>query len=427
MRLLTLSLLGAFLAYVLYTAAPSVHRAVTVLGVLRKYPARATVKEDVIAIPDTVHCEDLHHHVASGTLFTACEDNPETRFKWFPPLANFDDPELASRSRGSIHVVDPKTMQSRRLKFDNFDGPFITHGIDVIPDTEKTDGEAVYIFAINHVPENQVSGEKGPHARSQLELFHHIIGSSSIKHLRSVHHPLITAPNDVFAQSPTSLYVTNDHRHRYHGLMRAVEDLYFGAKWTQVVHIQLNSLAAAEPTTGVTATVALSGMHNNNGLGHGRSDREILISSCTSGVLHIGQVPAGGVGNITIAESIEIDHVADNPSYFSDPYATHGDDRSGFFEAGLARAIDIGSTQRDPAAKDPVMVTYLRPGSAGHWEKQVIFEDDGTRLRSASAAVLVPIDPAEDTKDGSATGARRAWLFATGFLSNSIIAVKVDL
>src|SRR5690242_19899925 len=172
-------------------------------------------------------------------------------------------------------------MKSRRLRFDNFDGPFITHGIDVIPDTVKTDGEAVYIFAINHVPENQVSGEKGPYARSQLEIFHHIVGSSSIKHLRSVHHPLITAPNDVLAQSPTSLYVTNDHRYRYHGLMRAFEDLYFGAKWTQVVHIRLNSLAAAEPTAGVTATVALSGMHNNNGLGHGRSDREILISSCT--------------------------------------------------------------------------------------------------------------------------------------------------
>jgi hypothetical protein len=318
-------------------------------------------------------------------------------------------------------------MKSRRLKSENFNGPFITHGIDVIPDAELTDGEAVYIFAVNHVPESQASGEKGPHARSQLEVFHHVVGSSSIKHLRSIWHPLIRTPNDIFAQSATSIYVTNDHRYRNHGLMRAVEDLYSGAGWTEVVHIRLNSLTAAESDAGLSATVALSGMHNVNGLGHGRSDGEILISSCTSGMLHIGQLPADGIGNITVVESVEVDHLADNPTYFADPYATPGDDRSGFLETGLAHAITIGKTQRDPLAKDPVMVTYLKPVSPGRWEKRVLFEDDGTRLRSGSAAVLVAIDPAEDSQDESLPGTRKAWLFATGFLSQSIVAMKVNL
>jgi hypothetical protein len=443
MRLLSLSFLGALLAYLLYTVGPSFHRRLIVLGALRRYPDGATTKgEEVIAIPDTVHCEDIHYYAPSGILFTACEDNAETRFKWFPPVANFDDPELASRSLGSIHVIDPKvcpksrpydttlanrpiqTMRSRRLRFENFDGPFVTHGIDVIPDKEWTDGEAVYIFAVNHVPETQPSGQKGPHTRSQLEVFHHVLGSSSIRHLRSVWHPLIKTPNDIFARSPTSIYVTNDHRHRFHGLMRTFEDVYTGAKWTEVVHVQLSSLAASDPTFGVTAEVALSGMHNTNGLGHGRSEREILISSCTSGVLHIGRVPADGSGNITIVDSVDVDHVVDNPSYFADPYATPGDDRSGYLETGLARAVDLSRNQRDPSAKDPVMVTYVRP-VAGGWEKRVLLEDDGTRLRSGSSAVLVAIDPATDS--GSVKSARKAWLFATGFLSNSIIAVKVDL
>ncbi|KAL2131364.1 hypothetical protein VTI74DRAFT_5175 [Chaetomium olivicolor] len=422
MRLLSLSIFGALLGYLLYSLGPFVHRTLTVLGALRKYPDGAVVKDEVIVIPDTVHCEDLHYHAPSGTLFTACEDNFETRFKWFPPLANFDDPELAGRARGSIHVVDPKTLTSRRLKFQNFEGPFITHGIDVIPDSEWSDGEAVYIFAVNHVPETQASGAKGPDARSQLELFHHIIGSSSVKHLRSIWHPLIRTPNDIFAQSPTSIYVTNDHRHRHHGLLRTLEDLYFGAKWTDLVHIQLDSLKAAESDAGVTADVALSPMHNNNGLGHGRSENEILISSCTSGILHIGQVPADGIGNITISESVQIDHIADNPTYFADPYAASGDDRSGFLEAGLARAVDLANTQRDPTAKEPAMVTYIRAATrAAEWEKQILFEDDGTRLRSVSAAVLVAIDPKAES------GARKAWLFATGFLSKSMIALKVDL
>jgi hypothetical protein len=108
MRLITFSLLGALLAYVFYAAIPIVHRAAVVFGVLRKYPNVATVNNEVIAIPDTVHCEDLHYHAPSGTLFTACEDNAETRFKWFPPLANFDSPELGSKSQGSLHVIDPK-------------------------------------------------------------------------------------------------------------------------------------------------------------------------------------------------------------------------------------------------------------------------------------------------------------------------------
>ncbi|EAQ86158.1 hypothetical protein CHGG_07411 [Chaetomium globosum CBS 148.51] len=424
MRSLTFSLLGALLAYVLYTVGPLVHRTAVVIGALRNYPNDATVKGEVIAIPDTVHCEDLHYHAPSGTLFTACEDNAETRFKWFPPLANFQSPELASKSQGSLHVIDPKSMKSRRLTFENFDGPFITHGIDVIPDQERPGGEAVYIFAINHVPETQPSGEKGPHARSQLELFHHIIGSSSAKHIRSIWHPLVITPNDIFAQSVNSIYVTNDHRHRYPGLKRALEDIYSGAKWTEVVHVQLDSLTVTEAAAGVTANVALSNLHNANGLSHGRSNREILIASCTSGILHIGQLPADGAGNITVVESVTVDHVADNPSYFADPYATPGDDKSGFLETGLARAIELGDTHRDPAAKDPVMVTYLKPISPGHWEKRVLFHDDGTTLRSGSAGVLVAIDPAVG---GSTGGTRQAWLFVTGFMSKSIIATKVDL
>ncbi|KAL4995683.1 hypothetical protein BDV10DRAFT_126119 [Aspergillus recurvatus] len=56
-----------------------------------------------------------------------------------------------------------------------------------------------------------------------------------------------------------------------------------------------------------------------------------------------------------------------------------------------------------------------------HWlEKRVIFEDDGSNIRSASAAVLVPIEP-----DKGAS--KEAMLFVTGFISRGIITVKADL
>ncbi|KAK3995568.1 hypothetical protein QBC44DRAFT_19390 [Cladorrhinum sp. PSN332] len=423
MRSLLLSAIAAVIAYFLYSTGPLVQRAVTVLGVFRRYPEGALVKEAVTAIPDTTHCEDLHHHIPSGLLYTACEDDPTVRFKWFPPLANFDAPQLARRSRGSIHVINPKTFTSERLMFENFEGPFITHGIDVIDDPELPQGKAVYVFAINHLPNPDFGKADEPKARSQVEVFHHTIGSTSIRHVRSVWHPLIRTPNDLFARTPTSFYLTNDHFHR-DGLSRILEDVWFGAKWTDLVHIQLESLSSEDPSSGVTGSIALDKIHNNNGLARGRSEREILIAQAASGTLHIAELPESTTAgnNITIKHTFdEFDSVIDNPSYFSDPFAKSvADDRSGFVLPGVSQGIKLAETCRDPEGKDPVIVGFVKFDGKS-WEARVLFEDDGSRIRSGSAAVLVAVDPAEEK------GAREAWLFVTGFVSQNVIAVKVHL
>ncbi|KAK3370018.1 hypothetical protein B0H63DRAFT_305656 [Podospora didyma] len=415
---------------------PGINQTLVVLGFFRKPEDLVNTAGEVVAIPDTRHCEDLHYHASSGLLFTACEDKAETRFGWFPPLANFDNPELALKSRGSIHVINAVTLESQRLEFENFNGPFLTHGIDVIDDIERPGG--VYIFAVNHLPNLKSSQSEGsPKAKSQIELFYHVIGSPNIRHVRSILDPLITTPNDIFASSPTSFYVTNDHLYREHGLKRTIEELYERARWSTVINVRLGSLedSVADATTGVYATVALRGLHNNNGLAHGRSPQEILISSPTSGMLHIGEVPldaATSGGNITIIESMPFDSVVDNPSYFSDPFTqSSADDHSGFVLAGVTHAKDLAKNVRDPTAKDPVRVFFVKaaPRGADHpWEKHVMFEDDGSRIRSASAAVLVAIDPEAESKGGvSVKGTRKATLFVTGFWSSNVIAVKVDL
>ncbi|KAK4191304.1 hypothetical protein QBC35DRAFT_27270 [Podospora australis] len=432
MKSLLFSVVAALLAYAYYSIGHDIQRAVTVLGLFRRYPPGGLVKtEQVTAIPDTAHCEDLHHHIPSGYLFTACEDNTETRFKWFPPLTNFEGPELARKSQGSIHVIDAKGLEGRRLKFENFDGPFITHGIDVIDDDKHPKGKAVYIFAVNHLPDPTVEEGQTARARSQIEVFHHFIGSDSVRHVRSVWHPLIRTPNDVFASSPTSFFVTNDHWYSGHHVLRQLEDVYHGAKWTDTVHIHLETLNAVDSTTGVTASIAIGGMHNNNGLGHGRSKNEILVSQAASGVMHVAEFSEEGTtGHIKILETIEVDSVVDNPSYFSDPFANSpADDRSGFLLPGISWAVDLARTSRDPAGKDPVLVYFAKQNkdqevtSPLRWERRVIFEDDSSRIRTASAAVLVAIDPAE----ANPKGARQAWLFVTGFMSENMIALKVDL
>lgn len=97
----------AILAAIFY--AGEVPRARVVLGFGReKASTIVTNSKDFYAIPDTVHCEDIHYHEPSNLLFTACEGNEATRYAWFPGLAHFDDPTVGLKAQGAIEVIDPR-------------------------------------------------------------------------------------------------------------------------------------------------------------------------------------------------------------------------------------------------------------------------------------------------------------------------------
>ncbi|UNI21303.1 hypothetical protein JDV02_007304 [Purpureocillium takamizusanense] len=440
-------------ALVAYLVGPTAHQTAVVFGFFRR-PGRTVLAagRTLSLIEQTTHCEDLHHHQASGLLFTACENDATVRHRWFPPLTILDSPEvLTNATRGTLKVIDPKSLAVQALRLEGFDGPFVTHGIDVIDDPQRAPGEAVYIFAVNHVPNRDhfVKGNSSaPKSRSVVEIFHHVLGSDSAQHLRSVWDALIDTPNDVYALSPTSFFVTNDHYYK-EGPMRSLEDLSRAAKWSSTIYVEF-SLAVEEDdkpkskpgdddTQGVQAWVALDNLHNNNGLGHGRKPDEIAVVSCCSGAMHLGRVVNGSSSRsprttttpqgIELFETIQFDSIIDNPSYFSDPFATdEANDSSGFVLCGLTRAVDMPRTIRDPEGTEPIMVWKASPDDStttnnkSGWKKQLLFEDDGSRVRSASSAVLVAADPAKHK------GApRRARLFVTGFLSKNIAAVDVDL
>lgn len=268
-----------------------------------------------------------------------------------------------------------------------------------------------------------------------IEVFHHVIGSDTLQHLRSVWHPLVTTPNDILAVSPTSFLVTNDHYYR-DGWLRTLEDIYPRAKWSNTLHVEFSTDAGhlADESRGVKASVALTGLHNNNGLGHGRTREDVLLVSAASGMLHLGAFQ-GSDSKINLIESIEMDSTLDNPSYFSDPYANSTFDASGFVVCGLTKAFELLKNSRDPKAKDGVMVWKVTPservgqqrsdhtngGSLGKWSKRLLFQDDGNRIRSSSSALLVAVDPSVNG------GRRQAQLFVTGFLSKNAVMMMVDL
>ena len=261
-----------------------------------------------------------------------------------------------------------------------------------------------------------------------MEIFHHVIGSGTATHVRSVQHPLISTPNDILARDARSFYVTNDY-HYTDGIMRHLEMMFWGAKWSTTVFVEVDSLTSTSPQAGVSAKVALSGIYNQNGLGRGRPG-EILIGCAGNGIMEIGQASSPSDPTIKVGASIKFDSTIDNPSYFFDPYANSTFNASGYLLAGLSQAVHIRETSLDPNGEDGSMVWYvpLHQGTqggkslnAGSMSPRLVFQDDGSRLRTGTTAVMVAIDPELEQ------GQRWAWMFVTGFLARSVLAVKVNL
>lgn len=291
---------------------------------------------------------------------------------------------------------------------------------------------AVYIFAVNHLPNETVYPRDGSEGSvlpslalqktdSRVEVFHHVLGSATARHVRTIADPLIVTPNDIVAASPTSIYVTNDHVNPAGATMRTIENLFPGIFYSNVVHIALADVEATDGSFEVT--VAADELLNPNGIRRGRTDDEVLIASAGGGYISIGSI-AQGDGTIAVDETIDYDSTIDNPTWFVDTYASTGGDASGFIIAGPTRAINSPDTAHDPAGREGSLVWYTTPSktnSSSGWDTRMLWQDDGSVIRNTATVLLVGIDPAEEN------GAKKAWLFASGVSSMNMIAVKVEL
>jgi hypothetical protein len=282
-------------------------------------------------------------------------------------------------------------------------GPFVTHGIDIWYD--HSEPNLVYLHAVNHVPV-YIDNIAQPYSDSRIEVFLIDLGAEKkvAKHLRSLNHPLVRTPNDIYSIGPFDLLVTNDHVNT-HGHLRLAEDL-LTFKWNSKTSIVRLNEDGAE--------VVADGLHNANGLGHGPNGT-VILGDAAGGDLTIFELSPG---KLIKKDYLALNINLDNPTYYSDPYASKSD-ASGYVIGGLLDGIHLDQTCRDPSAKIGSSVWIIRRDVAGKIQKKLLFEDDGSWVSGASVGLIIPIEPKDGKKEG--------WLVTTGPFSLQMGVAKISL
>lgn len=282
-------------------------------------------------------------------------------------------------------------------------GPFVTHGIDIWYD--HSEPNLVYLHAVNHIPV-LVDKIAQPYSDSRIEVFQIDLSAEKkvAKHLKSLNHPLVEMPNDIYSLGPFDLLVTNDHVNT-RGHSRLVEDL-FTFKWSSNTNIVRLNEDGAE--------VVAIGLHNANGLGHGPNGT-VVLGDAAGGDLTIFELSAG---NLVKTDYFGLNIQLDNPTYYTDPYAGQSD-ASGYVIGGLLGGIHLDKTCRDPSAHVPSSVWIVRRDMGGKLQRKLLIEDDGKWVSGASVGLIIPIEPIAGKKEG--------WLVVTGPFALQMGVAKISL
>lgn len=122
----------------------------------------------------------------------------------------------------------------------------VVQSFDVVADPDDTG--AVYIHVVNHIPTG-----------SQVEVFRHMLGTSTIQHVRSIKHPLVSTPSNLVASSPLSFFITNGHADNADAFSTLSEGYDNGARWSSVLHVEIGNLEATmNPSRSVTTSIAFT-------------------------------------------------------------------------------------------------------------------------------------------------------------------------
>lgn len=197
-------------AVVLFYFSPSIYRSATLLGYFGKRPEAKLAC--TIHHPDTLTaCEDMLFW--EGNIITACGNVEEREKYWFPPsgLVNASQATFSDR----FYEWNLKTDAVREIPHD-IPGGYVSHGLDILKDGDKT-----YLFAVNHLAEGSV-----------VDVLEY--DGKALHHQQRASSDLLTSPNAVHAIRKDEFYVTNLHYYK-HPLLRALE-LNTRRAWLSIAH-----------------------------------------------------------------------------------------------------------------------------------------------------------------------------------------------
>lgn len=142
----------------------------------------------------------------------------ESRVHWLPAIGHLNASQLPAKSGDYIALLDLKTNTHKQLKItempqfarDNFH----LHAIDAYHAPE--DREHITVIVNSHRPPADRSTAPTVGSNSVFEIFETRLGSSTLKWVKTVEHPLMRTPNNLIAMGPRQFYFSNDHRRKVH-------------------------------------------------------------------------------------------------------------------------------------------------------------------------------------------------------------------
>lgn len=197
-----------------------------------------------VTVNGVVGAEDLTIHPRTGVAYLSSADR-RALFAGKPP-------------NGALYAYDLDAASPRPINLTpDADPSFSPHGLSlyVAPDGTST------LFVINHAG-----------GRNTIEVYD--VAPTRLTHRATLADPLLVAPNDLLAVSPTELYVTNDHRHP-HGVMRTVED-YLRRPWANVVRWD-----------GATFREVAGGIQLANGINQSPDGKTIYVTATIGQTLRV--------------------------------------------------------------------------------------------------------------------------------------------
>jgi hypothetical protein len=376
LRIFRIPIIVAVLGYVYYAYLHST--AAMVLGWNRTTYAISHFPYDCHRIyhPELEACEDFWLDDETRTLYAACA-SPESRAGWTPAANRYNVSARTRRDHISVLKIDEEDKEGLfgLTTLDvgkEFPGDLDLHGFDVT----KVKG-SLRFWLINHRPPVDSNGIQlkdatSYGANSTVEIFDLKTGSDELRHVKTIHHKAIIAPNNLaVTDDGTSFLLTNDHSGKV-GKLRTLE-LVFGA----------GSVTRCNSETGECA-VALDkvfGMANGIVKGH---DGRFYVANTDNGQINVLEItPAGEVTQVAV---IETNMPLDNISV---------DQEGNLIAAGFPKPLSVPKAiehSREIVAPGAALKIERKMGKRKSWEDEYVVSklvEDGLAEKLPTPSIAI--------------------------------------